>query len=90
MRRLLLCLLPLAFLLNGCTTGYDALSTTSIPKTRFSDTKPQDFGRDHPDRHPIHGIDISKYQGDIDWQAVKSSGVAFAFIKARPSPASTP
>jgi lysozyme len=30
----------------------------------------------------VHGIDVSKYQGDIDWQAVKESGVAFAFIKA--------
>jgi lysozyme len=30
----------------------------------------------------VHGIDVSKYQGDIDWQAVKDSGVAFAFIKA--------
>lgn len=82
MRRLLACLLPLALFLNGCTTGYDALSTTAIPKTRFSDLKPQDFGRDHPQRHPIHGIDISKWQGDIDWQAVKGAGVAFVFIKA--------
>ena len=32
--------------------------------------------------HDIHGIDIAKYQGDIDWHAVKRSGVAFAFIKA--------
>jgi lysozyme len=30
----------------------------------------------------VHGIDVSKYQGDIDWSAVKESGVAFAFIKA--------
>lgn len=30
----------------------------------------------------VHGIDVSKYQGDIDWQAVKDAGVAFAFIKA--------
>ncbi|PWB79566.1 MAG: glycoside hydrolase family 25 [Methylocystaceae bacterium] len=30
----------------------------------------------------VHGIDVSKYQGDIDWRAVKESGVAFAFIKA--------
>ncbi|MEF3364927.1 GH25 family lysozyme [Methylocystis sp. 9N] len=30
----------------------------------------------------VHGIDVSKYQGDIDWQAVKESGVSFAFIKA--------
>lgn len=82
MRRLLACVLPLALALNGCTTGYDALSTAALPKTRFADTKPQDFGRDHPERHPIHGIDISKWQGDIDWKAVKSSGVAFVFIKA--------
>lgn len=30
----------------------------------------------------VHGVDVSKYQGDIDWQSVKDSGVAFAFIKA--------
>lgn len=31
---------------------------------------------------PIHGIDISKYQGDIDWMAVRNAGTKFAFIKA--------
>lgn len=30
----------------------------------------------------VHGVDVSKYQGDIDWQQVKESGVAFAYIKA--------
>ncbi len=30
----------------------------------------------------VHGIDVSKYQGDIDWEQVKDSGVAFAYIKA--------
>lgn len=30
----------------------------------------------------VHGVDVSKYQGEIDWQAVKESGVSFAFIKA--------
>lgn len=28
------------------------------------------------------GIDVSKYQGNIDWNAVRASGVSFAFIKA--------
>lgn len=28
------------------------------------------------------GIDVSKYQGNVDWAAVKNSGVSFAFIKA--------
>jgi lysozyme len=83
MRRLL-CALPLALLLAGCSSsGYDYLETASVkPKTRFDDTDPQDFGRKHPQRNPIHGIDISKYQGNIDWRAVRNSGVAFAFIKA--------
>ena len=28
------------------------------------------------------GIDVSKYQGNVDWNAVRASGVTFAFIKA--------
>lgn len=30
----------------------------------------------------IHGIDVSKYQGDIDWKLVKDSGVSFACLRA--------
>ena len=37
--------------------------------------------RDRRD-YPIHGIDVSKFQGDIDWNAVANSGVKFAWIKA--------
>lgn len=29
----------------------------------------------------IRGIDVSEHQGDIDWQAVKDSGVEFAIIR---------
>lgn len=36
----------------------------------------------HPNDYEIHGIDVSKYQGDIDWQEVKRSGIKFAWIKA--------
>jgi lysozyme len=35
-----------------------------------------------PTDYPIHGIDVSKYQGEIDWNAVANSGVKFAWIKA--------
>ena len=35
---------------------------------------PQDF--------PIHGVDVSKYQGLINWDSVRRSGVKFAWIKA--------
>ncbi len=36
----------------------------------------------HPRDYPIHGIDVSKYQGQIDWGAVANSGVKFVWIKA--------
>jgi lysozyme len=31
---------------------------------------------------PIHGIDVSKWQGKIDWASVGAAGTQFAFIKA--------
>jgi lysozyme len=30
----------------------------------------------------VHGIDVSKWQGPIDWERVKGAGTRFAFIKA--------
>jgi len=30
----------------------------------------------------IKGIDVSHWQGDVDWTKVKDSGIAFAFVKA--------
>jgi lysozyme len=40
--------------------------------------------RAEPDRHlyRLRGIDVSHYQGTIDWPAVARDGVAFAYIKA--------
>ncbi len=35
-----------------------------------------------PDDHGIKGIDVSKYQGPIDWATVRASGVSFAYVKA--------
>lgn len=45
------------------------------------------FGIDLPVNYPIHGIDVSRYQHNIDWKAVKamedkSIKIGFAFIKA--------
>jgi lysozyme len=31
---------------------------------------------------PVQGIDVSYWQGDIDWAAARDAGVRFAFIKA--------
>ncbi|WEZ83068.1 GH25 family lysozyme [Rhizobium sp. 32-5/1] len=82
MRRLFLALMPLLTLISACTsTDYDLVKTASIPP-RFHDKDPQDFGARTPHHHNVHGIDVSKWNGDIDWQTVRTSGVSFAFIKA--------
>lgn len=31
---------------------------------------------------PVQGIDVSRWQGDIDWHQVRRAGTQFAFIKA--------
>jgi lysozyme len=33
-------------------------------------------------RHPVQGIDVSRWQSDIDWELVARAGTRFAFIKA--------
>jgi lysozyme len=48
----------------------------------FSDSHPWEWGTIAPWHYPVHGIDVSKYQGDINWPQVRGSGAAFAFIKA--------
>jgi lysozyme len=34
------------------------------------------------DQAPLPGIDVSHFQGEVDWSAVAATGVRFAFIKA--------
>lgn len=38
----------------------------------------------HPpkDKYPIRGVDVSEYQGDIDWSVLSNQDIDFAFIKA--------
>lgn len=74
-----------AGLLAGCSSiGGDvertALITEVDPSTGIGSAL---TGRvTEPGDHPIHGIDVAKYQGAIDWSGVRASGVSFAFIKA--------
>ena len=49
---------------------------------RFGDADPHLWTGVVPWQYPVHGIDVSKYQGDIDWFAVRRAGIGFAFIKA--------
>lgn len=41
----------------------------------------------HPNQ-PVKGVDVSHYQGDIDWSALAGRGLRFAFIKATEGSAS--
>lgn len=34
------------------------------------------------DRYPVRGIDVSRYQGEIDWMKVPRQGIEFAYVKA--------
>ncbi len=38
----------------------------------------------HPpkDKYPIRGVDVSEYQGDIDWSVLSNQDIDFAFVKA--------
>jgi lysozyme len=54
--------------------------STAVP--RFADLDPHAWSDIVPWQYPVHGIDISKYQGDIDWHRVRAAGIDFAFIKA--------
>lgn len=35
----------------------------------------------HPFDAPVVGIDVSKYQGGVDWAQVKAAGYSFAFVR---------
>lgn len=49
---------------------------------RFKDAKPVNFGKVTPQHHSIHGVDVSRWQGTIDWATLRAQGANFAFIKA--------
>lgn len=61
--------------------------TSSAPRPKvvrqqFGEAKPVSFGRITPQHHLIHGVDVSRWQGDIDWETLRRHGANFAFIKA--------
>ena len=64
----ILCVFGAALAMAGCTAVDPVLTTP------FGGPLPTDFA--------VHGIDVSKYQGNIDWNRVHGSGVEFAWIKA--------
>ena len=49
---------------------------------QFRDAHPINFGKRAPRHYQVHGVDVSRWQGDIDWMKLRTQGANFAFIKA--------
>jgi lysozyme len=54
----------------------------AVAYPRFGDAKPHPWDGRAPAAYPVHGIDVSRWQGTIDWLSVREAGIAFAFLKA--------
>ena len=53
-----------------------------IQRHRFRDAHPINFGKRSPKKLAVHGVDVSRWQGEIDWPKLRSQGANFAYIKA--------
>lgn len=62
--------------------GQLAAKRHKVYSQKFSDAKPINFGRAAPKHFVVHGVDVSRWQGDIDWTTLRKNGANFAFIKA--------
>ena len=58
------------------------IAPISVTAPNFSDADPHDWQGRSPAAYPVHGIDLSRWQVDVDWQTARANGVNFAFIKA--------
>ena len=54
----------------------------TVISSNFADSDPIDWPGKSPDRYPVHGIDLSRFQTKVDWASARESGVNFAYIKA--------
>ena len=55
---------------------------TKVYSHQFRDAKPINFGKASPKKYAVHGVDVSRWQGDIDWAKLRTQGANFAYIKA--------
>ena len=86
-----LALLTVAVLLLGAASGAkpipDDPEPVTLPPLVQNPYGPEDFIRDERGYltctagEAVLGIDVSEYQGDIDWQQVKNAGVEFVMIR---------
>ena len=81
-------LILLALTLAAC--GHRSPPPTPRPQAAAVQVAPPHFGEAHtvswsgtqPSAYPVHGVDISVWQGEVDWDAARANGVSFAYLKA--------
>lgn len=54
----------------------------TVTTSNFRDADPTEWPGRSPDRYPVHGIDLSRFQTSVEWPTARANGVNFAFIKA--------
>lgn len=59
-----------------------AYAMARIHGPKFRDADPVSFGSISPKKYPVHGVDVSRWQGNIDWAKLRAQGANFAYIKA--------
>ena len=67
--------------IDGTTYYYDPTTHQPVTGNQVIQGDVYTFGADGALNRTARGIDVSKYQGRIDWNAVKADGITFAIIR---------
>ncbi|ESW96899.1 muramidase [Mesorhizobium sp. LSJC268A00] len=64
------------------TRAAPAMLATPVTRYGFRDAKPINFGKASPRYLAVHGVDVSRWQGNVNWGKLRAQGANFAYIKA--------
>ena len=67
--------------IDGVTYYYDPTTHQPVTGQQVIQGNVYTFGADGALNRTARGIDVSKFQGSIDWNAVKADGITFAIIR---------
>ncbi|RUT90078.1 muramidase [Mesorhizobium sp. M7A.T.Ca.US.000.02.2.1] len=64
------------------TRAAPAMLAGPLTRYGFRDAKPIHFGKGSPRHLAVHGVDVSRWQGNVNWDKLRAQGANFAYIKA--------
>ena len=74
---------PVAMIMpENPTSGASRIRRAQIYGRQFRDAHPINFGKASPRKLAVHGVDVSRWQGEMDWARLRTQGANFAYIKA--------